>query len=144
MTILSTSNLVGILFARSLHYQFLSWSAHQLIFLVWHTPYETVQRFAILGAIEFGWNTFPSTHATVGFVVLAAVVILWPWQLDRAGTGLAVAAALVIAVVIAVGNVAWYAHRPVDVLGSLGLVSAPVLLALGVLACPTRGRQSGL
>ena len=58
----------------------------------------------------------------------------------RVGAFLAVAAGLVIAV----GNVAWYAHRPVDVLGSLGLVSAPVLLALGVLACPTRGRQSGL
>lgn len=37
--ILFTSNLVGILFARSLHYQFYSWYALQIPFLAWKTPY---------------------------------------------------------------------------------------------------------
>ena len=57
----------------------------------------------------------------------------------RFAAGLAAAAGLVIAV----GNVAWYAHRPVDVLGSLGIVIAPVLLTLavtlGAVDRPTRG-----
>ena len=95
-----------------------------------------------LGVPGYGWNTFPSTHATAGFVVLAAVVLLWPWRRGRLGVGLA-GLALAAGLVIAVGNVAWYAHRPVDVIGSLGLVSAPVLLTLGlthgVLARPTQG-----
>lgn len=38
-TVLFTSNLVGILFARSLHYQFYSWYAHQIPFLLWRTKY---------------------------------------------------------------------------------------------------------
>lgn len=93
------------------------------------------------GVPGYGWNTFPSTHATVGFVVLTGVVLLWPGRPGRLGVGLAAAAGLVIAV----GNVAWYAHRPVDVLGSLGIVIAPVLLTLGLtlggVARPTRGTR---
>ena len=33
--VLFTSNLIGITFARSLHYQFFSWYAHQMPFLLW-------------------------------------------------------------------------------------------------------------
>jgi membrane-associated phospholipid phosphatase len=94
-----------------------------------------------LGVPGYGWNTFPSTHATVGFVVLVAVVLLWPGRPGRLGVALAVAAGLAIAV----GNVAWYAHRPVDVLGSFGIVVAPVLLTLGLTfggqTRPPRGTQ---
>lgn len=32
-----SSNLVGMLFARSLHYQFYAWEAHSLVFLIWQT-----------------------------------------------------------------------------------------------------------
>ncbi|KAM0747320.1 ALG3-domain-containing protein [Meredithblackwellia eburnea MCA 4105] len=60
-TILFTSNLIGILFARSLHYQFYSWYFHQLVFLSFHTPFDILQRLAILATIEYSWNVFPST-----------------------------------------------------------------------------------
>ena len=43
-TVLYTSNLIGILFARSLHYQFYSWYALQLPFLAWRTKYPVVVR----------------------------------------------------------------------------------------------------
>ena len=39
VTILFTSNLIGIIFARSLHYQFYSWYATQIPFLAWRTRY---------------------------------------------------------------------------------------------------------
>ncbi|KAK0210637.1 glycosyltransferase family 58 protein [Desarmillaria ectypa] len=41
-TILFTSNLIGILFARSLHYQFYCWYAQQLSFLAWKTRYPLI------------------------------------------------------------------------------------------------------
>lgn len=38
-TVFFTSNLIGIIFARSLHYQFYSWYAQQVPFLAWKTRY---------------------------------------------------------------------------------------------------------
>lgn len=77
-----SANLAGITFARSLHYQFYAWYAQQLVFLLMHTPYEapawsvsslsllllhalTKPRSscsaALLAAIEWAWNVFPSS-----------------------------------------------------------------------------------
>jgi alpha-1,3-mannosyltransferase len=78
VTVLYTTNLIGILFARSLHYQFYSWYAQQLPFLAWQTTYPTpikyvfqhscdamltlhVARVLLLFGIEYAWNVFPST-----------------------------------------------------------------------------------
>lgn len=45
ITILFTSNFIGIVFARSLHYQFYSWYAQQLPLLLWRTRYPTPVRY---------------------------------------------------------------------------------------------------
>jgi alpha-1,3-mannosyltransferase len=39
-----TCNLIGIICARTLHYQFYSWYAHQIVFLAWQTPYPIFLR----------------------------------------------------------------------------------------------------
>ncbi|KAJ7710030.1 glycosyltransferase family 58 protein [Mycena rosella] len=60
-TIFFTSNLIGIIFARSLHYQFYSWYAQQLPFLAWRTRYPVFVKIALIIGIEYSWNVFPST-----------------------------------------------------------------------------------
>ncbi|CAO3641867.1 unnamed protein product [Cunninghamella echinulata] len=64
-----TSNFIGILFARSLHYQFYSWYYHTLPYLLFQSCWVSVQfeqyrsqiRLFILATIEGCWLTFPST-----------------------------------------------------------------------------------
>uniref|UniRef100_A0A1B6EEB1 dolichyl-P-Man:Man5GlcNAc2-PP-dolichol alpha-1,3-mannosyltransferase n=1 Tax=Clastoptera arizonana TaxID=38151 RepID=A0A1B6EEB1_9HEMI len=58
---LFTSNFIGILCSRSLHYQFYVWYFHTLPYLLWSTPYSTLCRLVIMGVIELCWNTYPST-----------------------------------------------------------------------------------
>ncbi|EKM55481.1 glycosyltransferase family 58 protein [Phanerochaete carnosa HHB-10118-sp] len=62
VTALFTSNLIGIIFARSLHYQFYSWYASQIPFLLWRTKYSLPVKFVILLGIEYAWNVYPSTN----------------------------------------------------------------------------------
>lgn len=44
---LFTSNLIGIVFARSLHYQFYSWYAQQLPFLLLRTNYPVPLKYVL-------------------------------------------------------------------------------------------------
>ncbi|KAL4067824.1 mannosyltransferase [Scleroderma citrinum] len=68
-TVLMTSNLIGILFARSLHYQFYSWYSQQLPFLCQRTKYPLLVQLAILVGIEYAWNVFPSTTLSCGILL---------------------------------------------------------------------------
>jgi len=72
---------------------------------------------------------YPSDHATVGFALVVALGVLWPRPLGRSGLGVGAA----LAVVVGVGNVSWYTHRPVDVLGSALLVAAATALSVALL-----------
>jgi len=54
-------NFIGVMMARSLHYQFYVWYYHTLHYLAWTTPYSTKIRLLLLGVIELCWNTYPST-----------------------------------------------------------------------------------
>ncbi|KAH9857032.1 mannosyltransferase [Lenzites betulinus] len=75
-TVLCTSNLIGILFARSLHYQFFAWYALQLPFLAWRTRYPLPVRLALLLAIEYAWNVYPSTALSSGVLLGANVALV--------------------------------------------------------------------
>lgn len=76
---LATSNLIGILFARSLHYQFYAWffwcvpyAAH-----VFAQQYGVVAALALVAAQEWAWLAYPATPLS-SFVVLA-VLAAWVW-----------------------------------------------------------------
>ncbi|KAG8695601.1 dolichyl-P-Man:Man(5)GlcNAc(2)-PP-dolichol alpha-1,3-mannosyltransferase [Ceratobasidium sp. 394] len=75
-TIFFTANLIGVLCARSLHYQFYSWYATQLPLLAWRTKYPVPVRVAILVAVEYAWNTYPSTNLSSAILLASHILLL--------------------------------------------------------------------
>ena len=61
---LFVSNYIGIVFARTLHYQFYSWYFHSLPFLLWMTNVPVLMKIAIVGLIEYSFNVFPATFTS--------------------------------------------------------------------------------
>jgi len=70
-------NFIGVMFARSLHYQFYVWYYHTLHYLVWTTGYPVKHRLLLLGVVEMCWNTFPSTVASsIGLHVSHFIILV--------------------------------------------------------------------
>lgn len=55
------ANFIGMVFSRSLHYQFYIWYYHTLPYLAWCSDYNIMTKLGLLGLIELCWNTYPST-----------------------------------------------------------------------------------
>lgn len=70
-------NFIGIVCARSLHYQFYSWYFHSLPYLLWSCNFSVIVRFLILALIELCWNTYPSTNLTSALLHACHLVILF-------------------------------------------------------------------
>ncbi|KAF8361944.1 algn-3 [Pristionchus pacificus] len=92
MYALFTSNLMGIVFARSLHYQFYSWYFHQLPFLLFYKTrpingkiplYSIGVKSLVLLMIEFAWNVYPSTVFSSSLLHIAHIYIIVHLILNR-------------------------------------------------------------
>lgn len=70
------ANFIGIVCARSLHYQFYVWYFHSLPYLVWFTDYNFSMKFLIMGLIEYAWNTYPSTNTSSALLHVSHVILL--------------------------------------------------------------------
>ncbi|KAF2755436.1 ALG3-domain-containing protein [Pseudovirgaria hyperparasitica] len=68
-TSLMTANAVGMLFARSLHYQFYSWTAWCTPLLLWKSGMHPVLGYMVWSAQEWAWNVYPSTNMSSAIVV---------------------------------------------------------------------------
>ena len=59
------SNFVGIVFARTLHYQFYCWYFHAIPFMIWKSVKSLKMRIlmgvCITGGLEYSFNVFPAT-----------------------------------------------------------------------------------
>lgn len=80
MLILCCTNFLGILFARSLHYQFLSWYCWQLPFMLYMTGWGIYITIPLWFLHEWCWNVFPSTpssSATLIFILLVIILGVW-------------------------------------------------------------------
>ena len=69
MTTVLTANAIGMLCARSLHYQFYAWLAWGTPFLLWRTGFHPIVQYAIWAAQEWAWNVYPSWLPPGAYVV---------------------------------------------------------------------------
>ncbi|XP_020583840.1 dol-P-Man:Man(5)GlcNAc(2)-PP-Dol alpha-1,3-mannosyltransferase [Phalaenopsis equestris] len=77
LTVLFVGNFIGIICARSLHYQFYSWYFFSLPFLLWKTPFPTIIRLLLYAGVEFCWNVYPSTSFSSLMLLFLHLTILW-------------------------------------------------------------------
>ncbi|KAM0563407.1 hypothetical protein ACHAPJ_001128 [Fusarium lateritium] len=80
MTTMLTANVIGLLFARSLHYQFYAYLAWATPYLLWRATEDPFIVVSVWLAQEWAWNVFPSTDLSSGVAVnamLATVVLIY-------------------------------------------------------------------
>lgn len=70
-------NFIGIVCARSLHYQFYVWYFHSLPYLSWFTDFHTSFKLLILFLIEFCWNQYPSTDISSALLHACHTILLF-------------------------------------------------------------------
>lgn len=88
MTTILSANVIGLLFARSLHYQFYAYLAWSTPYLLWKASPHPLLVFPLWLAQEWAWNVFPSTDASSAVVVnvLLITVVLAYFGTARDGS----------------------------------------------------------
>lgn len=72
----ASTNLIGVLCSRSLHYQFLSWYCWLLPFLLYATGASMPVAVAVFFVHEWSWNVFPATAMSSKILVLILILTL--------------------------------------------------------------------
>ena len=88
LTTILTANVIGMLFARSLHYQFYALLAWATPFLLWRSGMHPIFQYALWAAQEWAWNVYPSTNLSsqvvVGVLAIQVVSVWWGTRNDFA------------------------------------------------------------
>ncbi|KAF2728969.1 Lethal(2)neighbour of Tid protein [Polyplosphaeria fusca] len=80
MTTILTATTIGMLCARSLHYQFYAYIAWATPFLLWKAGFHPIVQYALWGAQEWAWNVYPSTPvSSLTVVAVLAITVLGSW-----------------------------------------------------------------
>ncbi|KAJ7977544.1 Dol-P-Man:Man(5)GlcNAc(2)-PP-Dol alpha-1,3-mannosyltransferase [Quillaja saponaria] len=77
VTTMFIGNFIGIVCARSLHYQFYSWYFYSLPYLLWRTPYPTLLRVVLFIGVEICWNIYPANRFSSALLLCLHLIILW-------------------------------------------------------------------
>lgn len=80
LTTILTANAIGMLFARSLHYQFYAYLAWATPFLLWRSGMRPALQYFLWATQEYAWNVYPSTNTSSKVVVgilFATVASVW-------------------------------------------------------------------
>jgi alpha-1,3-mannosyltransferase len=90
LTTILTANAIGMLFARSLHYQFYAYIALATPFLLWRSGMHPILQYAIWALQEWAWNVYPSTDLSsmvvVGVLFVTVASVWWGTRKDFVNT----------------------------------------------------------
>jgi alpha-1,3-mannosyltransferase len=76
MTTLLASLAIGLLCARTLHYQFFAYLSWATPYLLWAAGFHPVLIYAIWAVQEWAWNVYPSTNnSSITVVVCLAIQV---------------------------------------------------------------------
>ncbi|KAK9413873.1 putative Glycosyltransferase [Seiridium unicorne] len=80
MTTILSANVIGLLFARSLHYQFYAYLVWSTPYLLWRSGAHPVVQYGLWALQEWAWNVFPSTPTSSAVVVgVLATTVVFSW-----------------------------------------------------------------
>lgn len=71
------SNFIGVVFARSLHYQFYCWYFHTIPYLVYKSSLHGVVAIAVMGGIEYAFNVYPATTISSAVLQMCHLTLLF-------------------------------------------------------------------
>ncbi|KAI9728598.1 MAG: dolichyl-P-Man:Man(5)GlcNAc(2)-PP-dolichol alpha-1,3-mannosyltransferase [Cirrosporium novae-zelandiae] len=86
LTAIASSTAIGMLCARSLHYQFYVYIAWFTPFLLWRARWHPVIIYVLWAAQEWAWNVYPSTPVSsmvvVGMLAVQVMGVWWGTRMD--------------------------------------------------------------
>jgi len=86
LTTILTANAIGMLFARSLHYQFYAYIALATPFLLWRSGMHPILQYILWAVQEWAWNVYPSTDSSsmvvVGSLFVTVASVWWGTRKD--------------------------------------------------------------
>ena len=86
LTTILTANAIGMLFARSLHYQFYAYIALATPFLLWRSGMHPILQYLLWAVQEWAWNVYPSTDSSsmvvVGSLFVTVASVWWGSRKD--------------------------------------------------------------
>ena len=74
MNAMLSSLAIGMLCARSLHYQFFAYLAWASPFLLWQANFHPIVIYILWAVQEWAWNVYPSTNASSAAVILSLAI----------------------------------------------------------------------
>jgi alpha-1,3-mannosyltransferase len=81
LTTMLTAMAIGMLCARSLHYQFFAYIAWATPYLLYRAKLHPVVIYGVWAAQEWAWNVYPSTEESsmvvVGCLAVQVLGVLW-------------------------------------------------------------------
>ena len=88
LTSILSSMVIGLLFARTLHYQFYTYIVWSSPFLLWRSGLDPIFIYLVWAAQEWAWNVYPSTNTSsmvvVGCLTVQVIGIWWGTKDDLA------------------------------------------------------------